>query len=209
MYRCEATSVEGFIQQLAVSYITHGYWFYVTGHIPWRKDPRKTDEKIIGQYGLDLSKWTRARRKQAGLAKVQYLRHDRFFVPIATPGEHAFFQSERDVHDIRRRPIHFAGYSLACRRGRDGRYHASVRIGREEFRSMVRAFERLARFATVTDLTACFWALPYAPYGPVRRQLFLVLRRVNEKRKTAGLEPVPVSALKLKRKCASPFCREG
>jgi len=32
-YRCEATTIEGFVQQLAVSYIANGYWFCVTGLI--------------------------------------------------------------------------------------------------------------------------------------------------------------------------------
>jgi hypothetical protein len=30
-YRCEAVSVEGFIQQLAVAYVARGYLFYGTG----------------------------------------------------------------------------------------------------------------------------------------------------------------------------------
>jgi hypothetical protein len=33
-YRCEATSVAGFIQQLAVAYVGRGYFFYVAGVIP-------------------------------------------------------------------------------------------------------------------------------------------------------------------------------
>src|SRR5262249_4567587 len=33
-YHWEAVSVAGFIQQLAVSYVGSGYWFYVTGRIP-------------------------------------------------------------------------------------------------------------------------------------------------------------------------------
>ena len=33
-YRCEVVSVEGFIQQLAVAYVSRGYFFYVTGRIP-------------------------------------------------------------------------------------------------------------------------------------------------------------------------------
>ena len=65
MYRCEVTTVAGFVQQLAVSYLVHGYWFYVTGRIPKHKDPRRVDEKLIARYGIDLSKWSRARRKQA------------------------------------------------------------------------------------------------------------------------------------------------
>jgi hypothetical protein len=31
MCRYLATSISGFVQQLAVSYLPHGYWFYVTG----------------------------------------------------------------------------------------------------------------------------------------------------------------------------------
>ena len=38
-YRYEATSVAGFIQQLAVCYVGRGYWFYVTGTVPEHKDP--------------------------------------------------------------------------------------------------------------------------------------------------------------------------
>ena len=40
MYRCEATSLAGFVQQIAVSYVANGYYFYVLGRVPDRKDPR-------------------------------------------------------------------------------------------------------------------------------------------------------------------------
>ena len=63
MYRYETTSVEGFIQQLAVSYVGQGYWFYVSGVVPDRKDPRAVDTKLMTRYGVDISKWARARRK--------------------------------------------------------------------------------------------------------------------------------------------------
>ena len=71
VYRCVAASVAGFVQQLAVCYVAHGYWFYVKGWIPEGKEPAKTDAKIIAQYGLDVSKWTRARQKKAGQARVK------------------------------------------------------------------------------------------------------------------------------------------
>src|SRR5208337_4535619 len=90
-YHCEATTVEGFIQQLAVCYVGRGYWFYVTGFIPPDKDPRAVDEKLIGRYDIDISKWSRARRKQTGQASVQYLRFRQFFVLLATLGKHRFF----------------------------------------------------------------------------------------------------------------------
>ena len=40
VYRCEAASIEGFVQQLACNLVNKGYWFYVTGSIPAAKDPR-------------------------------------------------------------------------------------------------------------------------------------------------------------------------
>lgn len=55
-YRCEATSVTGFIQILASNYLPHGYWFYVTGKVPPSKDPRLVDQKILAKYGIELSR---------------------------------------------------------------------------------------------------------------------------------------------------------
>src|SRR5262245_11177867 len=114
MYRCEAVSIAGFIQQLAVSYVTNGYWFYVTGCVPTEKDPRAVDAKLIDRYRIDCSKWVRCRRKQRGLGNVQYLRFRHFFVLLATRGTHEFFEGEAGVQDMRRRPIQCFGYSVGC-----------------------------------------------------------------------------------------------
>ena len=120
-YRYVATSVAGFVQQLAVGYIAHGYYFYVRGWIPETKDPANTDQKILAQYGIAISKWTRNRRKKEGQANVQYLRHGHFYVILATHGDHPFFAAERkQIRDFRRSPLHFMGYSIGCRRSRGG-----------------------------------------------------------------------------------------
>src|SRR3954451_392996 len=71
-YRYEATTVSGFIQQLAVSYLANGYFFYVMGHIPEGKDPCATDKRIIDKYGIAVSKFIRYRRKENGRANLQY-----------------------------------------------------------------------------------------------------------------------------------------
>ena len=76
----EATTLGGFVQQIAVSYIANGYFFYATGRVPERKDPTLLDRKFADTYGLDISKWSRSRRKQAGYANVRYIRFERFFV---------------------------------------------------------------------------------------------------------------------------------
>jgi hypothetical protein len=65
-YRCETTSVEGFVQLLACNYLPHGYWFYVTGSIPPGKDARLVDAKLIDKYEIGLPRATRRRRKRMG-----------------------------------------------------------------------------------------------------------------------------------------------
>jgi hypothetical protein len=206
-YRFVATSVAGFVQQLAVAYLTNGYYFYVTGLIPPHKDPAKTDSKIMEAYDIAISKWTRTRRKREGHANIHYLRYQRFYVIIASHGVHPFFAAEaKRLRDIRRRPISFTGYSIGCRRARGGGvYHASVRINRERFAELKARFQRVAVHRSVEELCADLRHLPFEPYAPVRCQLFGLVRAINHRRKVAGLELVPWSALRLGRSPVRPF----
>ena len=152
-YHFEAQTIEGFVQQLAVSYVAHGYWFYVTGVIPEGKDPRQVDEKLLAKYGIEMSKFTRARRKAAGRANLQYLRCGRFFTLIATHGEHGFFSKVDEggegesIRDCRETPIKFASYAVSYRGG-----HAHVRIERETFAELKAYFHR-ARLSLVGGAT--------------------------------------------------------
>src|SRR5262245_2344889 len=117
-YRTEATSVEGFVQQLVSNYLAAGYWFYVTGHVPEPKDPRAVDRKLVERYGIDLSRPARSKRKAQGLANLHLLRFERFFVLVATHGRHVFFEEEASsIRDVRSVPIQFQGYSIAVKRG--------------------------------------------------------------------------------------------
>ena len=202
-----ATSVAGFVQQLAVAFVAHGYFFYVTGVIPEPKDPVRIDAKLMEKFGVNLSKWTRCRRKHGGLANVHYLRHGRFFVLIATPGEHSFFAAEAgQIRDIRRHPLHFGGYTIACRQARNGgTFHASVRIDRELYRALKADFESKAIRRTVAELYRALQTLPYEPYAPVRDQFRILLRAINRRRRLAGLELVPRDALRLRRRPVRVF----
>jgi hypothetical protein len=204
-YRFEAATPEGFVQQLAL-YIANGYWFYVIGRIPDRKDPRGVDAKLLSRYEINRSKWARARRKRAGLANLQYLRYGPFFVVVATRGEHRFFLDE-PFRDVRRDAIRFLGYSIGYGKGVDGRGHASVRIHMNEYRRLKRSFLELATQHSIESLTAEFKHLRYSPFARVRRQLLCILRAVNCLRKVAGLEPVPISALRLRRRVVRPFAQ--
>lgn len=192
-------SIEGFVQQLAVGCIAQGYWFYVSGLIPDRKDPTAVDEKLASRYGLRLSRWGRARRKQAGWANLRYVRHGRFFVLLATHGRHEFFVCE-PYRDVRERPIRFGGYTIGCGRGVDGRWHASVRIDPIEYRKLKAHFVELAAHRSVENLVQALQRIPFEPYAPVRRQLLNILRAVNRKRAASGFEPVPTEALRLRRR---------
>jgi hypothetical protein len=206
IYRHIAASETGFVQQLAVSYVNHGYWFYVTGCVPGHKQPELIDEKLIQKYNIAISRWERARRKREGLANVHYLRHERFFVLVATKGQHPIFEAENgNLRDVRRSPIRFAGYSISYRMGADRKWHVSVRIHPERYRELKRYCVDLATRRSVESLADEFARVPFEPYAPVRRQLLNILRAVNRSRKQAGFESVPVSALRLRRRITRPF----
>lgn len=201
MYRCRAVSLAGFIQQLAVAYVAHGYWFYARGWVPIDKDPEAIDRKLIDRYGIDVSKWERARRKRAGLANLHYLRFGRTFVLIATHGQHWFFGAEaKAIRDIRRVPFKLGGYSVSFRND-----HASVRIDQETYNRLKAYFTELALRRPADVVAEELHLLPYEPYAPIRRQLLNLLRAVNRCRQQAGLAPIDVGVLRMRRRICCPF----
>lgn len=201
MYRCQAVSVEGFIQQLAVSYLRHGYWFYVTGWVPEGKDPKEVDQKLIQTYDIDVSKWTRAWRKTQGKASMQYLRCERFFLLLATHGEHDFFEREAgQIRDARRVPIKFARYAVS--------YHGThphVRIEQGEYLRLKAYLTELARHWSGDIVAGELAKLAFEPYAPVRGQLLSLWRHVNRVRTERGFELVPKAVLRLERRIVRPF----
>lgn len=205
MYRCIATSVEGFVQQ-TIAYVSSGYLFYVSGTLPAGKDPEGIDRKLIERYGVAISKWARSRRKVAGEANVQYIRFERFFLLLATHGHHDFFLQEANIRDVRTHPIQFAGYSIGYRRGVDRKFHASCRIAPDEYAKLKAHFVGdLAVHRSVLHLIEAFGRIPWEPYAPVRRQLLNVLRAVNYQRDRARYELVPMSAIRFRRRIVKPF----
>lgn len=199
-YRCEATSVEGFIQQLAVAYLTHGYWFYVTGVVPEPKDPTTVDRKLIELYGIDRSKWAKARDRRRGVASLQYLRHARFFVLLATHGTHPFFEREANaIRDARRTPIRYAGYSVSFRGG-----HAHVRMDCRSFLHLKKRLVQAGPHLNDDELISWLNALRLLAFAPVRRQLLQLLAaaRRDLTRPRARLD---YSLLNLRRRPVRPF----
>ena len=200
-YQCEATSVEGFIQQLAVQYVAHGYFYFVTGRVPERKDPAAVDRKLLERYGIERSKWSRSRQKHAGRANLHYLRHRDFFVLVATEGAHQFFEAERaQVRDLRKTWLKAFQYEIGYRNG-----HALVRIERGEYRRLKSHFLEIGVHRSASDLQASIFRLPYMPYRAVYRQLCRLVWEMNRRRKQAGFEPVRVSCVRRLRKVVRPF----
>lgn len=218
-YRCEATSLIGFVQQLAANYLPHGYWHYVSGFIGEGKDPRLVDEKLLAKYDIALSRQTRARRKQHGFANLHYLRFDRAFVLLATAGQHSFYQAEvNNLRDIRHTPLRIGGYSISYKRGgvlrkkepdepvvADPKWHSRVQIERIRYAELVAYFEQLALRRSVDELSRELYCLPFEPYAPIRRQLLNLLRLINKRRGHAGLAEVPTTALRYHRRIVRPF----
>ena len=199
-YRCVAASLTGFIQQVAVSYVRYGYWFYVMGSVRESKDVAKVDQKFTEIYGLSVSKFVRCRRRKTGVAGMQYIRLGRFFLLLATHGEHLFFVRERGmIRDVRRSPIRVGGYAIGFRNGR-----VSVRIDRTEYRFLKKAFEERA-LDRKERLEAEFNSLPYEPYAPVRSQILVILRAVNRRRALAGLRSIDRECVRTMRRIVRPF----
>ena len=206
-YRC-AYSRDSFVRYLVTSLICRGYWFYVTGIIPEGKDRESIDRKLIRKYDCEISRSARWRRKKNGQASVRYIRCGRFFVLIATKGRHRFFDEESGIHDIRRVPLKFDGYSISFRR--DGRqsvradgqlqYRVHVRIEAKVYRELLAEFEYLATRLSTEALALRMYELPFQGYAPVRRQLHALHRAVNRKRRHAGRPQIPRECLFLDRR---------
>jgi hypothetical protein len=218
-YRYKATSKKGFVQQLATNILTHGYYFYVQGHVREGKDPCEIDRKLLSKYGVEMSRSQRARRKLLGLANVHYLRHQRHWILLATHGDHRLKQEEaKNLRDVREHPIQAAGYSLWVKRGNflkrrpdeematpDGKYRVRVLIAREAYRDL-RAYFLAERWNwSVDKLAAELQQIQYEPYAPVRKQLLKLLFLINQKRKTAGYRKVPSDVFRYRREIVKVF----
>jgi len=98
--------MEGLLQQVALSYLRHGYWWYVTGIVPARKEPLEIDQNILIKYDIRKDWRFIAHNKNRGLANLQYIRHGRFYLLLATKGLHEFKTREaKRIRDARQCPI--------------------------------------------------------------------------------------------------------
>lgn len=176
-YACDATSMEGLIQQVALSYLRHGYLWYVTGMVPARKSPDEVDRNIVAKYDIRKDWRFIAHNKSRGLANLQYIRHGRFYIILATKGFHEFKEREaKRIRDARKCPIliprfaptiddgisrksrrksqMFDGYAVSYRRGgflkKTQEEKAEYRAAMEEWKRHTQAGKKLPRPAKGT-----------------------------------------------------------
>ena len=197
MYLCESISVSGFIQQLAVAYVSKGYLYYVRGFVKGTKDPRKVDLKIISEFEVDISKYTRYRKKAKGMANIQYLRFGRDFVILATPGtcDRFYVQEKKSIRDIKKTPIRFQNYSISYRGEK-----VHVRIADERYRELKSYLLDIALHRKTEAVEAEFRKISFEPYAPVKAQLLSLWYNVNRVRKKAGYEPISKNCIRVSRK---------
>lgn len=170
----------------------YGYVFYGCGTLPPRLEGSKADAMIGWKYGISVSRWVRCRRKKQGLANVVYLRHGRFFVIMATPGKHLFFEREQDIRDFRKQPLRVGGYSISLRNSK-----VFVTVDHQEYRKVKDELLAIALHNS-KKLEAKFVAIPWLKYTPVRKQKAKIFKLVNQKRKQAGLQPLSIRCLSWK-----------
>ena len=80
-----------------------------------------------------------------------------------------------------------------------------VRIERGVWKQLKAYYLDLAAKRSVSWFEREFRRWPFEPWAPVRRQTFTILNQVNRARKAAGLELIPTSCVRLKRRIYRPF----
>lgn len=223
MQRHVVSSVDGMLAML-VNLVSKGYRYYFVGTVKEGKSAEAVDERMLAYYEADLPKWRRERRKLQGLANFRYLRYDGWYVVLATEGAAPRFWSEDRgrIRDVRHTAIRFRGYSVAYRQGgwkdrklwkdpavreRDMKWHARVLLDEETFAGLKAYFLNIAVHRDAGFLANEFLSLPFQPYRPIREQLFVILRVVNQARKLAGYQRVPTSVIPFKRRIVRAFER--
>jgi hypothetical protein len=156
-----------------------GYVHYVTGWIPEGKDPKRTDEKLIRQYGIARSKMALLRQFKAGKAKLRLYRFGRFFVLLATDGDHPFFHEEW-VNDIRVTPLRYNGFAIRWDGGK-----VRVRWSDKVYRKLRGGFVKAA-LKDEAKLDARLEALRHPIYPDIVRQKEAIIKAVKRRRKVAG-----------------------
>ena len=176
--RCVLPSSGVLLRRIIWCMERYGYWYYKTGWIPEPKDPARTDEKILRAYAVPRSRMALHREGKKGRAKLRYYRTGRFFVLLATDGDHPFFEADKP-NDVRVTPLRYHGFTIS--------YEGKIRLrwSTEVYRKLRRMFmDRVLDPAVVIEARFKRLRHPYHPDILLQRQR--LVRGVSQKRRRAG-----------------------
>lgn len=141
---------------------------------------------------------------------MHYLRYRRFFVLLATHGRHRFFEEhEKNICDIRRTALRVRGYSIRYTfSATEKRWKVFVRLDKATYRSLRAHLLDLATrpsYRETSRLVQEFLSLPFQGYGPVRGQVFAIIKAANRRRRRAGYGQLPTDLVPRMRPVRSVF----
>lgn len=91
---------------------------------------------------------------------------------------------------------------------RDTKWHVHVRLDDATYEGLLSYFLNMATHRQGEFLAREFLAIQFQPFGPVRVQLRYILRTVNDARKLAGYQRIPLSVIPFKRRIVRAFRAE-
>jgi hypothetical protein len=184
-YQYEVKTLGHFLRRVAIDYVRHGYFYYALREIPPDKDPQLVEQKLITFYEVTKCRTRRFRRRQKGLANVQYVRIGFSFMLLATDGYHPTFERVRS-YDIRSAPLHFRGYSIGIERGKP-----CVKVCQDEWKRIEYRFSKIGLHRQ-EEVERKLSTLPYCQFPGVIRQKDSLVEAINTRRKLAGLSLITI-----------------
>jgi hypothetical protein len=88
---------------------------------------------------------------------------------------------------------------------RDMKWHVHVRMDDETYAGVKAYFLNIALHRRAEFLASEFGTLGFEPYGPIRTQLRNILRAVNEARRMANYDALPLSVIRFERRIVKAF----
>ena len=184
-----------YLREVANVFIPNGFLFYVFGLTIEDEPSEVTDHQVLKRFEA-------AKRRSGGAdvaAHVRYLRWNRYWVVTGTEKVLWFFAVKgRSVGDFREDPLIFAGYKIRAVRSKDGKgYEGCVEVGGGLFEGFAERWLKAAVSSSAYEIATSILEADFGDYPQVVERLERVLRAINERRKAAGLDLVPRSAVGL------------
>ncbi len=178
--RHEAKTLGEFLWKASM-YARSGYTRYALRAIPEGKDLEAVDNKIMKAYDVTFCRMKRKRRRKEGRANVVYVRFKHEFLLLAEQGEHPEFDriAGRDMAKV---PLILSGYAVKIKNHR-----VSVTVSKKRWAVIAEMAQGMALHDKGKVERFIRGISPFTHRG-ILRQKFRLVRKINRRRKTAGLK---------------------